>query len=266
MPAQKLSDALVCLCICAVAGCDCSPATITTGKGPDAAYGSRGTLICDLSTKHDSAMTVRWRYTNCSDDIQWVPVKIGVYSLPDTVLPQQFLTPDGRLMAVSALFWEWPPDRGIEEGEAKVELFCVKPGATFEGVFGVPIPFHQVHHGDGGRPNPFALREETEEMSVALSRRISGFQMAVQVYRLPDAVVREARREHATLDGSVIVYKNMRAGLLVLKPELGTYYAEVLSQCDRRYPRISDLSEWSVSPVYRVDWPVSLKHPRVAAP
>lgn len=153
----------------------------------------------------------------------------------------------------------------------------------------------------GGRyPNPFTpwpeekeLMEEVEKEAreaggfvvyphMKKIRKIKRFQMIMQVYRLPEGVPRirtfldnifhmsasdykmTKAQEKNTLLPDVIWELPKPWDLVDIEPVVhGRYFGNCLIHCRRRsYLKLEDLSEWVISPIYKVDWPVG-EHPRV---
>ena len=235
-------------------------------------------LKCSFGEVKDGKMRVDWEFRNVSGTDVWIPVKFDVTERPrpQSELPFMFLVPGGRVLSVAGMFSKDYSVHVDEEGWPKVELVRVASGDSITGHSTVALPFTWEDRPDN-RPNPFTSWRtrnsapppfDVEILTKAMEiRRITGFQMAMQVYRLPHEVITDSRSDYpphgpAIGDDRLIISGNLPFDVIKDCEESGRYWASSLARIENRWVRITDFAEWVLSPVYAVDWPVGT-HPPV---
>lgn len=254
-----LGSAFVC------AGCTQEGAT-TAPQVP--AVKATDCLKCSFSEAERGTIVIAWEFRNPASEEVWIPVKFNVTEKqkPDDDLPVMFLVPGARMMSVAALFSMLPHRLGMEEGCAMAELARVAPGGSIGGTSEVIVPFTWKDPPNSGRPNPFTpwgAGNYKVHLAESKVERITGFQMAIQVYRLPETLVASYRDRYPTTSDHLIIVNDHPPLDMIEGCEIsGKYWASALTRVENRMSEIGDFAEWVVSPIYKVDWPVG-EHPPV---
>jgi len=225
-------------------------------------------LACTVAQPGEHSVVVNWRFDNLSGEDVWFPSKFDVTQRerPYTSLPFQFLVPGGRVMSVAAVFSRMPGFLGAEEGTPLTELVRVAPGRSIAGKITILLPFTLDELSNPLRPNPFTQwgagsrdgdMDQEEQIQV-----ITSFQMAAEVYHLSDAILEYFKSRYSCGDGRIIVDDYPSLDIAKSTVTSGKFWASALTRVQNRHIRMHDFAEWSVSPIYEVNWPVG-SHPRV---
>jgi hypothetical protein len=224
--------------------------------------------MCSFATPVDDTVVVRWQIRNGSNRQVWIPIKFDVTmeNKPETELPVLSLVPGKRLMGVAGVFDLLPQTLGMEEGYQRAVLIHVAAGMTATGSISIRLPYGvrgMAPFGASERPNPFTrayagydakIQEETPS-------QITTFQMAVQTFDLPEALVDYYKSRYPCGEGHVVVDGEPPLEIVGSLPISGQYWAAALSRVENRDVRIDDCARWIVSPIYVVDWSVGSHAP-----